>query len=90
MVHDFGVAHRAMSVSVTGVFAPDEVIHAVKSGQAEIGLLGSATSPNTAGLLVLPVEDQPLVLVSPRRARPRGRRPSPPSGCPDRSWRGCG
>jgi DNA-binding transcriptional LysR family regulator len=66
MVHDFGVAHRAMSVSVTGVFTPDEVIHAVKSGQGEIGLLGSATSPNTAGLLVLPVEDQPLVLVSPR------------------------
>ena len=66
MVRDFGVAHRAMSVSVTGVFAPDEVIHAVKSGQGEIGLLGSATSPNTAGLLVLPVEDQPLVLVSPR------------------------
>lgn len=66
MVRDFGVAHRAMSVSVTGVFAPDEVIHAVKSGQGEIGLLGSATSPNTAGLLVLQVEDQPLVLVSPR------------------------
>ena len=66
MVRDFGMAHPAMSVSVTGVFAPDEVIHAVKSGQGEIGLLGSATSPNTAGLLVLPVEDQPLVLVSPR------------------------
>lgn len=66
MVRDFGMAHPAMSVSVTGVFAPDEVIHAVKSGQGEIGLLGSATSPNTAGLLVLQVEDQPLVLVSPR------------------------
>jgi DNA-binding transcriptional LysR family regulator len=65
MVSDFAVAHPAMSISVTGVFAPDEVIHAVKSGQAEIGLLGSATSPNTAGLLVLPVEDQPLVLISP-------------------------
>ena len=76
MVRDFGVAHRAMSVSVTGVFAPDEVIHAVKSGQGEIGLLGSATSPNTAGLLVLPVEDQPLVLVSPREPDKLEARPS--------------
>ena len=67
MVSDFAVAHPAMSLSVTGVFAPDEVIHAVKSGQAEIGLLGSATSPNTAGLLILPVEDQPLVLISPHQ-----------------------
>lgn len=65
LVRAFGEAHPAMSVSVTGVFAPDEVIHAVKSGQAELGLLGSATSPNTAGLLVLPLEDQPLVLMSP-------------------------
>jgi DNA-binding transcriptional LysR family regulator len=66
MVRDFTRAHPGMSVTVGGVFAPDEVIHAVRSGQAEVGLLGSATSPNAAGLRVLPVEDQPLVLISPR------------------------
>ena len=65
LVRDFGQAHPAMSISVAGVFAPEEVIHAVKSGQAEVGLLGSATAPNTTGLRVLPVEDQPLVLMSP-------------------------
>jgi DNA-binding transcriptional LysR family regulator len=76
LVRAFGDAHPAMSVSVTGVFAPDEVIHAVKSGQAEVGLLGSATAPNTAGLRLLPVEEQPLVLMSPsgtRSRRGRGR-----------------
>ena len=63
---EFIDAHPAMSVTVDAAFTPNEVVHAVKSGQAEVGLLGSASAPNTSGLHVLPIEDQPLVLISPR------------------------
>lgn len=65
MIRDFTAAHPAMSVTVDAAFTPDEVVQVVKTGQAEVGLLGSATSPNTSGLDVLPVEEQPLVLISP-------------------------
>src|SRR5687768_18404116 len=41
------------------------VVQAVKAGEAELGLLGAASPPHTGGLRVLPIEDQPLVLVSP-------------------------
>ncbi|MGH8866732.1 MAG: LysR family transcriptional regulator [Actinomycetes bacterium] len=62
---DFTGRHPAMSVTVDAAFTPDEVVHAVKSGQAELGLLGAASAPLTGGLKTLPIEDQPLVLISP-------------------------
>ena len=65
MIRGFMDAHPAMTVTVAAAFTPDEVVQAVKTGRAEVGLLGSASSPNTSGLNVLPVEDQPLVLLSP-------------------------
>jgi DNA-binding transcriptional LysR family regulator len=65
IIGEFTAAHPAMSVTVDAAFTPVEVVHAVKSGQAEVGLLGSASSPNTSGLQVLPIENQPLVLISP-------------------------
>jgi DNA-binding transcriptional LysR family regulator len=65
IISEFTAAHPAMSVTVDAAFTPNEVVQAVKSGQAEVGLLGSATSPNTSGLQVLPIENQPLVLISP-------------------------
>ena len=65
IIGSFTEAHPAMSVTVEAAFTPEEVIQAVKTGRAEVGLLGSATAPNTSGLQVLPVEEQPLVLISP-------------------------
>ncbi|WP_245646286.1 LysR family transcriptional regulator [Nocardiopsis trehalosi] len=61
----FARAHPAMSVHVAAAFTADEVVRAVRSGAAEVGLLGSAVLPRAAGLDVLAVEDQPLVLLSP-------------------------
>jgi DNA-binding transcriptional LysR family regulator len=70
ILREFIDAHPAMSVTVDAAFTPNEVVQAVKSGQAEVGLLGSASAPNTSGLHVLPIEDQPLVLISPRADGP--------------------
>jgi DNA-binding transcriptional LysR family regulator len=65
LIRDFTAAHPAMTVTAGAAFTPEEVVHAVKTGRAELGLLGAASPPHAGGLRVLPVEDQPLVLVSP-------------------------
>jgi DNA-binding transcriptional LysR family regulator len=65
LIRDFTAAHPAMTVTADAAFTPEEVVHAVKTGRAELGLLGAASPPHAGGLRVLPVEDQPLVLVSP-------------------------
>ena len=61
----FAAEHPAIVLRVDGAFDPEDVIEAVRSGAAEIGLLGSAAAPKLAGMRLLPLEDQPLVLVSP-------------------------
>ena len=73
LVRDFTQTHPAMSVTAGAAFTPEEVVQAVKTGRAEVGLLGAATSPDTSGLRVIPVEEQPLVLLSP---------PDGPAQCP--------
>ncbi|MCV2490777.1 LysR family transcriptional regulator [Geodermatophilus sp. YIM 151500] len=65
LVRDFTAAHPAMTVTADAAFTPEEVVQAVKAGRAELGLLGAASPPHTGGLRVLPIEEQPLVLVSP-------------------------
>jgi DNA-binding transcriptional LysR family regulator len=65
LVRDFTAAHPAMTVTADAAFTPEEVVQAVKAGRAELGLLGAASPPHTGGLRVLPVEEQPLVLLSP-------------------------
>ncbi|SHN14197.1 LysR family transcriptional regulator [Cryptosporangium aurantiacum] len=57
--------YPGMTLTVDAAFRPEEVVHAVKAGKAEVGLLGAASAPHTQGLEVLHVEDQPLVLISP-------------------------
>ena len=76
IIRDFSAAYPAMSVTADAAFTPEEVVQAVKTGRAEIGLLGAASSPDTSGLRVLPVEEQELVLLSPPDStdRPSGRR----------------
>ncbi|MGY1640102.1 LysR family transcriptional regulator [Geodermatophilus sp. SYSU D00703] len=70
LVRDFTTAHPAMTVSADAAFTPEEVVQAVKAGRAELGLLGAASPPHTGGLRVLPIEEQPLVLVSPPEEDP--------------------
>jgi DNA-binding transcriptional LysR family regulator len=65
MLTRFAAAHPGITVSVDGAFTPDEVIESVRTGVAELGLLGSAGDPHAAELTVLPIEEQPLILVSP-------------------------
>ncbi|SHN87915.1 DNA-binding transcriptional regulator, LysR family [Geodermatophilus obscurus] len=65
LIRDFTAAHPAMTVTADAAFTPEEVVHAVKAGRSELGLLGAASPPHTGGLRVLPIEDQPLVLLSP-------------------------
>jgi DNA-binding transcriptional LysR family regulator len=65
IMSDFTSRHPAMSVTAHAAFTPEEAIHAVKTGRAELGLLGAASTPLAGDLDVLPIEDQPLVLVSP-------------------------
>ncbi|WP_444963820.1 LysR family transcriptional regulator [Nocardiopsis sp. M1B1] len=65
LMASFAREYPLMTVNVAGAFTPEEVVQHVRSGAAEIGLLGSAGHPRTADLRVLPVEEQPLVLLSP-------------------------
>jgi DNA-binding transcriptional LysR family regulator len=65
LIRDFTAAHPAMTVTADAAFTAEEVIQTVKAGRAELGLLGAASPPRAGGLRVLPIEDQPLVLVSP-------------------------
>jgi DNA-binding transcriptional LysR family regulator len=65
LIRDFTTAHPAMTVTADAAFTPEEVVQAVKAGRSELGLLGAASPPHTGGLRVLPIEDQPLVLISP-------------------------
>ncbi|GAA3282405.1 LysR family transcriptional regulator [Nesterenkonia halobia] len=57
--------HSGMDVAVAAAFTPDEAVEAVRSGAAELGLLGSAGTPTTADLALLPLEKQSLILISP-------------------------
>lgn len=61
----FAVEHPAIVLRVDGAFGPEDVIEAVRSGAAEVGLLGSSHDYKLAGMRLLPLEDQPLVLISP-------------------------
>ena len=61
----FAREHPAIVVRVDGAFAPEDVVHAVRSGVADVGLLGVPGPVRHAGLELLPLGEQPLVLVSP-------------------------
>lgn len=65
MIAKFAQVHPAIVLSIDGAFGPEEVIGAVRRGAAEIGLLGTAQPSRVPGLQVVPLEAQPLVLISP-------------------------
>ena len=92
MMRDFAAAHPAMSVSV------DRRLHPRRGGprgQVRPGpRSGCSARPPAEHRWAAGAPDRgPAAGARSRRARttpPPGRRPSPPSGCPRRSWRGCG
>ncbi|MFC3493952.1 LysR family transcriptional regulator [Glycomyces rhizosphaerae] len=65
MMCRFAEKHPGIEFRVDGAFTADEVVASVRTGVAEIGLLGSAGDVRTAELRVQPIADQPLVLISP-------------------------
>ncbi|APH46021.1 LysR family transcriptional regulator [Microbacterium sp. 1.5R] len=63
MVAAFCSRYPELTVHVDGAFAAEEVIDAVRSGTAEIGLVGTSTPTLTPGLISIPLEQQPLILI---------------------------
>lgn len=61
----FADEHPGITLNVDGAFTAEEVVATVRTGVAEIGLLGAAEDLPTAELRVVPIGDQPLVLISP-------------------------
>ena len=56
--------HPDVTLSVAAAFEPEDVLHAVRTGEVEIGLLGAPAAVKAADLHVLPIEDQELVLIT--------------------------
>lgn len=63
MVAAFCTRYPELTVHVDGAFTAEEVIDAVRSGTAEIGLVGTATPSLTPGLFSIPLERQALILI---------------------------
>lgn len=64
IIQQFVTDHPDITLSVDAAFIPEEVLHAVRTGACEIGLLGGPAVSRAPDLHVLPVEDQPFVLVT--------------------------
>jgi DNA-binding transcriptional LysR family regulator len=63
MIAAYARAHPAVTVSVDAAFTPEEVADAVRTGRAEIGVLGSEHPFRSAEVEVMHLEQQPLVLI---------------------------
>ncbi|EMY32368.1 LysR family transcriptional regulator, partial [Arthrobacter crystallopoietes BAB-32] len=63
MIATFTRLHPAVTVSVEAAFTPEEVVASVRSGNAEIGLLGSDRPIRVPDVQVMQLERQPLVLI---------------------------
>ena len=60
----FSRAHPEVTVNAEAAFTPEEVLSLVRTGSAEIGVLGSPEPTQAADLDVIPLERQALVLIS--------------------------
>lgn len=65
LIKAFHSRYPGMMLNVDAAFTAAETVEAVRTGTAEIGLLGSSGQPQTADLDVVQLEAQPLVLISP-------------------------
>ncbi|WP_326810041.1 LysR family transcriptional regulator [Streptomyces scopuliridis] len=64
LIHRFSELHPGVTVSTQAAFTPEEVVSLVRGGACELGLLGSAEPVTAPGVDVLPVEEQPFVVVA--------------------------
>ncbi|MFI1337352.1 LysR family transcriptional regulator [Streptomyces sp. NPDC020845] len=64
LIHRFAELHPSVTVSARAAFTPDEVLELVRTGICELGLLGAATPVTASHVDVLPVEEQPFVVVA--------------------------
>ena len=55
--------HPGIMVDAAAAFTPAEVIDMVRQGVCELGLVGSSGPLTAPGVDVLPLEEQPFVLV---------------------------
>ena len=70
MILRFTILYPMVTMNIEGAFTPEDVIEAVRSGSCEIGLAGAREPFRVAGVDVMHVEEQPLVLiVSPQADR---------------------
>lgn len=63
MIAAYARAHPAVTLNVDAAFTAEEVLDSVRTGGAEIGILGTKTPFKSADVQVLQLEQQPLVLI---------------------------
>jgi len=63
MIATFTRLHPAVTVNVEAAFTPEQVVASVRSGNTEIGLLGSDRPIRVPDLQIMQLERQPLVLI---------------------------
>jgi DNA-binding transcriptional LysR family regulator len=60
----FARNYPAVTVNAEAAFTPEEVLHSVRTGACEIGVLGSPDEVRAPDLDVVALESQPLILIS--------------------------
>ena len=63
MITAYAQTHPAVTLNVAAAFTADEVTEAVRTGTAEIGILGTDRPFRSAEVEVMHLEQQPLVLI---------------------------
>lgn len=64
LTHRFAELHPSATLSSRAAFTSEETVDLVRSGACELGLLGAEKPVALSGLDVLPVEEQPFVVVA--------------------------
>ncbi|MEU6676223.1 LysR family transcriptional regulator [Streptomyces sp. NPDC046925] len=64
LTHRFTELHPSVTISSRAAFTPEDVVGLVRSGVCELGLLGAAKPVALSGVDVLPLEEQPFVVVA--------------------------
>lgn len=63
LVADFAGSYPEVRIDVSAAFVPGDVVEAISSGAAEIGIVGSPQPVHAPRLLSIELEQQPLILV---------------------------
>ena len=63
LIHRFASRHPGITMQVGAAFTPDEIVDGVRQGRWELGLVGSPGPVRVPGVEVLPLEEQPFVLI---------------------------